>query len=370
MNPFSYGVVVTGNEFCPRPGLVEELSSHIISAKNVALHGQRRTGKTSLITETVRSMPGHSLLYIDLLAVKTIDDVCRRLANGMLSMERKEGFLEKIMGKLVLLRPQLTMDPISGQPSLSFDLDKSKLPESLQSLIDLLPSFIDNGPVVVCMDEFQDLRGISGGDEALALLRSRIQFHTELPYVFAGSIFREMHMIFHDPASPLYKSALTMEVGPLNDAEFITYLTERFQRGRRRVIPELWKEIFSITDRNPSDVQQFCSALWSVTNTDDMIDHHTLKTALKMIHAHERKGYESLLTLLSDQQQRCLIGVANHGGKHPLAAQFLDATGIKQPTSVKRALTSLCKKRILTRDNREYRFANPFFSTWLRGAGL
>ena len=56
MNPFKYGCTVNGDFFCPRPALERELASRIESGQNVVMQGDRRTGKTSLVLETVRHL--------------------------------------------------------------------------------------------------------------------------------------------------------------------------------------------------------------------------------------------------------------------------------------------------------------------------
>ena len=56
MNPFKYGSTVDGEHFCPRPELERKLASYIEAGQNVVIQGERRTGKTSLVLETVRHM--------------------------------------------------------------------------------------------------------------------------------------------------------------------------------------------------------------------------------------------------------------------------------------------------------------------------
>ena len=93
MNPFAYGRVVSKNDFCPRPALEKELKSHISSNQNVVIEGERRTGKTSLICETIRKIKGARRLYVDLLEIKTVDDLCRRLVKAIVPMSNSGDFL-------------------------------------------------------------------------------------------------------------------------------------------------------------------------------------------------------------------------------------------------------------------------------------
>lgn len=121
MNPFKYGRVVFDEDFCPRPELEKALKNYIASAQNVLLEGERRTGKTSLVYQTIRGLPKFRLLYIDILEIKTVDDFCRRIIKAAVSLERKSGMTEKLLKSLAHLKPALTFDPLTGSPSLSLD---------------------------------------------------------------------------------------------------------------------------------------------------------------------------------------------------------------------------------------------------------
>ncbi|MCK4303664.1 MAG: hypothetical protein KAY24_05440 [Candidatus Eisenbacteria sp.] len=55
MNPFKYGQVVSAGDFCPRPVLLKDLVACIKSGQNVVLQGERRMGKTSLITRVLEN---------------------------------------------------------------------------------------------------------------------------------------------------------------------------------------------------------------------------------------------------------------------------------------------------------------------------
>ena len=85
MNPFRYGEVVTGKDFCRRPVLVSQLRQRLESGRNTAIVGERRTGKTSLIHETARRIRGLRLMHAQLWAVKSVDDVAQRLIDDSAS---------------------------------------------------------------------------------------------------------------------------------------------------------------------------------------------------------------------------------------------------------------------------------------------
>ncbi|MCP4155811.1 MAG: ATP-binding protein, partial [bacterium] len=199
MNPFKYGRVVFAEDFCPRPVLEKQLKSYIASAQNVLLEGERRTGKTSLVYESVRNLDKYRLLYIDILEIKTTDDLCRRIVKAIASMERKGGFAAKLFKSLAHLKPAMSFDPLTGAPSFSLDASVKFTPDSIEGLLDLIKTVGEGKKLVVVFDEFQDILNLKDASAALAILRSKVQFHTDIPYIFAGSVRNQMDEIFNDP---------------------------------------------------------------------------------------------------------------------------------------------------------------------------
>ena len=81
MNPFRYGQVVTKDNYCQRPSLEKSLRERILSGQNTYIEGERRTGKTSLILKTASGIKRKWIVYVDLLEVKTVEDIHKRMLN-------------------------------------------------------------------------------------------------------------------------------------------------------------------------------------------------------------------------------------------------------------------------------------------------
>ncbi len=84
MIPFNTGMRVTGTEFCGRREDLSDLREYMKSATRVNLLGERRIGKTSLIFEAFRKLKGFRLVYVDLMAIKTVSDVVLVKLRGMI----------------------------------------------------------------------------------------------------------------------------------------------------------------------------------------------------------------------------------------------------------------------------------------------
>ncbi len=365
MNPFKYGRVVEADDFCPRPILLKQLTAFIKSGQNVVLQGERRVGKTSLIYEAVRGLKKRRMLYVDLLEIKTADDLCKRMLKALISMEQRAGLLEKILASLVQLRPVISLDPLTGHPTVSLDAAVTLKPDSIDGILDLMGDLHKRRSIVVVFDEFQDILGTPDAREMLALLRSKIQFHRTLPYLFAGSVRNQMADIFTNPESPFFKSAASLDVGPLDASVFGRFIMDKFALGKRKIGDSIILKIQEIAENVPGDVQELCGALWETTSHGDAVSEVNIGPALELIYSREAKGYEAALVQLTGQQLKCLLGLARMGGKAPQSSAFVRGAGLTIPASVKKALNRLMKLKIVYHHQGEYKFVNPFFKSWL-----
>ena len=98
---------------------------------------------------------------------------------------------------------------------------------------------------------------------------SRIQFQSHIPYFFVGSIRHKMDAIFTHHESPLFKSAIPLNVDPLPYDDFSEFLKNKSAIGQREVDDDTLKKVFIIAGNIPGDIQQLCEALWAISSVED-----------------------------------------------------------------------------------------------------
>ncbi|MBP7149708.1 MAG: hypothetical protein KBD01_19450 [Acidobacteria bacterium] len=86
--------------------------------------------------------------------------------------------------------------------------------------------------------------------------------------------------LFREPSSPFFKSLRVLEVGEFPRATSQQFLDKPFTAGRRRVSVEAFDHVFELAERNPSDVQQLCAALWDVTDVGGGVMPEQVQRAL------------------------------------------------------------------------------------------
>lgn len=369
MKPFKYGCVVTKEAFCPRPALQRRLAEYVRDGQNVALVGERRMGKTSLIYATSRTLRGYRMLYVDLLNIRTVADFCNRVATAAAQMGAKESFLSRTVRFLSRLRPTLSVDPDNGMPVVSVDARTAEDPRSMSDVVSMIERFAADEKIFVVFDEFQEVRKLDDGDQVLALLRSRIQMLEDTCFVFSGSVRSDMVSIFTDPASAFYKSALTVEVSCIPDDAFAPFLITRFSAGRRKADRAFIDKVLDFTNRTTGDVQQLCAAVWNTTDEDAVLTGEDLKIALEDVFATEGGQFEYQTANLTRYQMKALSALARMGGTKVFSANFLSQAGMPSSATLAKALKRLVENRLVYLHHNEYRFFNPFLRAWVMRHG-
>lgn len=365
MNPFRYGTIVSGKDFCGRKELLKQIIGYIESSQNIVILGERRIGKSSAVYQAALKCKGARLLYVDLLGIKSVDALCRRLLRAIVVFEKKSGWLEKIVKTLAYLRPSISVDPVTSMPTISFDASVEMRANSISEVFALIESLRKKRGLIVVFDEFQDILNLEDSHEALSILRSKIQFQGDIPYIFVGSIRHRMDEIFTHHDSPFFKSAIPLTVDALPYEDFSEFLKKKFSTGERKIDDTILEKMFEIANNIPGDIQQLCEVLWEVTSEKEIIRPKKLKSALELIFSREQKSYENYISLLTNIQLRCLMAIAKEGGRSIFSVRFMKSAGFNNPSSVRRAITRLIKVNNLFESGGEYRFTNPFFRAWL-----
>ena len=366
MKPFEYGCVVKGEMFCPRPAFEAELRRYMENGQNVVVFGERRIGKTSLIMSAFGQTKGCKLIYVDLLNIRTISDFCDRVASAAARMSRSRGLVERVIGFLGRLRPTLSLDPQNGMPVVSVDARIAEDASSLEDVVALIERLSRKEHVVVVFDEFQEILKLDDSDVALATLRGKIQFLSETCFVFSGSVRKDMVTIFTDYKSPFYKSAASVNVEAIADADFIDFLQKRFFVGNRRASRDFLLKVLETANRISGDVQQLCDAIWSTSAENAELGDADIAMGIDQVLKQDGDSFAIQTARLTRYQMKALRGIAMFGGRHVYSADFIGRANLSSAPTAKRAIEKLVALGILYCHKNEYRIFNPFLIEWLK----
>ena len=211
-NPFQYGSVVRGEAFCNRQQEQRDLRRAMENAEKLFVYSERRLGKTSLVRTVLDKLPKRSFIrvYVDLWPTDNeasfVEQMGKALAESLATTPSK--MLEAAKTFLGSLSPRMTLDD-QGRPKVSIDLTEPTRPGQHLEKVLSVPAKVaarQGKRVVVVFDECQ--RVMEYGDDLVERkLRSTIQHHEDVSYIFLGSRKHLIQAMFLDKSRPLYRAA-------------------------------------------------------------------------------------------------------------------------------------------------------------------
>ena len=132
-----------------------------------------------------------------------------------------------------------------------------------------------------------------------------------------------------------------------------------------RILSDTLNDILALADEVPFNIQYLCHVLWIVKDGKGEVSPEDIDRATKYITAAESAYYKALWDQLSLHQRRTVRALARSGVSAPFTTAFLREHDLGPSASVARSLQQLIKREVLTKSDKGYRFADPFFKSWI-----
>jgi hypothetical protein len=202
------------------------------------------------------------------------------------------------------------------------------------------------------IDEFQRVIEL-GGQRTEAQLRSAIQQHTRVGYVFAGSSTRLLTAMTMNHDRPFYRLGKVMTVGPVPRQDFAKFITKKLNRSGFRIAdPSVVDSLLALAEDVPYNVQYLANSCWNELLSARGAEQDFDRGRLAEIPGPSGYGARSFLY-----------------GKGLSSAPVVRTIGAASST-VHRALEGLRNQNVL-RDEAvdgkiQLKFDDPFFAHWIR----
>ena len=369
-NPF----VLTGYQgpeyFCDRIAETQKLCTAIRNDSNVTLLSPRRYGKTGLIWNSFNQLSKNKefeTIYLDIFGTQNLADFTKSFANAVLGrldtpFERMSDVAKSLIQSL---RPTLSYDSVSGNPSLSFDISQNQAERTLAEIFTYLAN--RKCRTVIAIDEFQQIRNYpEKGVEAI--LRSYVQF-AQTRFIFAGSKQHLMRDIFTSPQRPFYQSTLMLPLDTIPEDSYYSFAAKFFSQAGlsldRSVFHALYSRVNGIT-------WYMQAILWDLyASRTDVTSESQIDVAIRERVLANEYDRQMILDLLPDGAQRLVKAIACEGiVKSPQAGDFISKYGLRAASSVKTSLKMLLENEVLYQDKDGYVVYDRFFAEYLRSKSL
>lgn len=365
-NPFVLAGYRGPEYFCDRVKETAKLCRAIRNDGNVTLLSPRRYGKTGLIMNAFRELREGgewSTIYIDIFGTQNMADFTQALANATVGhldtpFEKVEGAARRIIKGV---RPTVTYDEASGQPSLSFDITSDTARKTLEEVFAYLAE--RKRRTVIAIDEFQQI-GNYPEKGVEATLRGFVQF-SPVRFVFAGSKQHLMRDMFASPQRPFFQSTTMMPLGVIDEEPYYAFAGKFFRDAGRKLDRKVFAELYRRFDGITWYLQ---AILWDFyASGEDISDVEQLEDAISQRIDANEYDEQRLLELLPDGARRLLKAIALEGSvAAPQSSAFVSRHRLRAPSSVKTSLDMLLEKELVYRNPDGYVVYDRFLAEYLR----
>ena len=370
-NPFKYGGIVRGPYFADR---TEELANLVQEMKNLSrvfLVSPRRFGKTCLLFNLMDKLRdiGFATAYLDLNAYPDVRSFAAALTHVTSSaLESNVEKLTKIFSGLQRLRPKVS---VGNDGTLSATVEVaaedrdalSALREGMRHADKLARKKCKK--LVIVIDEFSDLPKYDGQTLEKAL-RSEIQQHENIGYIFSGSEQSVMLSMIQDKKRAFYKFGRIMGLGPIDRGYYTDFIYNWLQKGGYKVKKRDLQKIFELGRDVPHSIQRLSYNLWELARESREITPFLIEKLTMVIAQQDSPHFELLWQSASQQQKTLLIALSMETHHRPFSREFQLTYGIGPSSSIKASLDSLVRKGILFKTlEGSYQFSDTFMTYWI-----
>ena len=368
-NPFVTFGYAGPEYFCDRVEETAKLVSAIANDRNVTLIAPRRLGKTGLIKNVfhqLQAADAAQCVYVDLYATHNLNDFITSFATQVFAgLENGWERAARVATQFVKgFRPNVSIDPMLGTPTFSFDVVAGGGAEmTLKQIFDYLET--KKKKVVIALDEFQQVteyheKGVEG------LLRSFIQFAAGTRFIFAGSRRHMMEDMFMATNRPFYHSTQIVKIGEIDMLKYYEFADSWFKKGAS-LLPEavffaVYRKFAGIT----WNVQQMLNRLYEIRSKT--ITTADVSRVIGML--VDEFSDEYARTMNDCHPNDCVLAkaIAKEGCVASLhASEFAKKYLLPPPSSVNLSIERLLAKQIVYKTEKGYVIYDRLMGIWLTG---
>jgi AAA+ ATPase superfamily predicted ATPase len=367
-NPFAYSNYVTGDSFCNREKEIVQMLEYVKGSQNVLLYSHRRQGKSSLIRQVFREIKNKNLklgaMHIELYGTISEKDFITRTFQCLNQLESNfEKLLQSLNRVLKSIRLNLSIDPATGDTTVSPSFEAINEKIILEELMKILSKYSQKKRLVIAFDEFQEVANYT--EEGFEKrLRSYIQQHQNIGYIFSGS---QQHLItdmFNSNNRAFYKLAESFPLAKIETKHYIPWIQNLFSRKKVHLPVQLVKTIVETYKNHPMYIQNFLFHLW------EKIDKKSFPPEIigeieNAIVDKRSLEYTVMWETLSINQKKTIKLILLNNGANLYNADALKSVNLKSASLVTKALSSLIKKEIIVKNN-VYLIQDIVFKKWLQ----
>ncbi len=371
--PFPYHQYVTGKNFVGRRSDVTLLGNLLSQGEHVSLWEPPKTGKTSLIQQTLFTMrmagTAFTVGQFSALNIRTAEAFLLRLGSTVLRMvattpQEYSALVQRYLDGTHFVFDAQAFSEKNEVLSLGWEMDQADVSALLNLPFRLAQDRGDR--LILIVDEFQCLDLLEDPSALLRPLDASLRENKDnrrFSYIFCGSGVNAMRRIFR--GSQLFNRMVErVKLSPVDEREMADHVHKGFLAAGKVIEKELLQGACRL----------FKGHLWYINHLASICDSMTrgyimepvLVDALGCLIAVHEPRFNEIVSGLTTHQINLLRATVD-GVVRFSSADIIRKYGLNSSANVKRVKDALMKKEVLSFDeNDNPSIIDPLFEYWVR----
>ncbi|MGN1045971.1 MAG: ATP-binding protein [Candidatus Cryptobacteroides sp.] len=373
--PFIYDRFVTGRNFVGRKNECNALSNLISGGENVVIYEPPKTGKTSVIQNTLFNMNINGKVFpvasLNMFNIRTCRDFLTRFGSAVIrsvasSPQECAELVDTFLDGTHFVFDRQRFSSCSEAVSLNWDPDTADM-EKMAALPFGIAA-LKGTRIIVILDEFQSILADEAHWDLFKAMervfkRVREEGNPPCSFIFCGSKVNAMKHIFEEHKF-FYGLVNRIPLSEIDDREIVEHIVRGFLQGGKVLEKEQALGACRLFRNNIWYISHFSSVCNSLSK--GYMNEGIMMDALGVILSIHEPRFISLMDSLTDFQISLLKAVLE-GVKKFSATDIIEKYSLNSSANVKRVKDALKKKEVITFDeNDEPVVLDPLFEYWAR----
>ncbi|MGV9012830.1 MAG: AAA family ATPase [Flavobacteriales bacterium] len=373
-NPFSVNAYISPELFCDREQETANISSALRNGRHVMLYSPRRYGKTGLIHHVFNGLAkvrGSRTVFADIYAARDVHEFNIILLNAVheaLNPTPKQ-FLKNAMTWFSALRPIVSLDELTGQPSIS--LERSSHRQEAATTREIFRILNEQEKTIfLAFDEFQQISSFKDA-RMDALLRTELQRSTKVRCIFSGSQRHILLDLFNNATNPFYGSADQVELQRIDRETYAEFAIRIMKRHGRPLKKEDALFCYDLCRGHTFYVQVLFNRLFGDSRP---LERATIVDVMLSIVREQDAVMATFRSALTKNQWDLFAAISKEGEVDtPTGGAFIKKYDLKSSATLVQALQALIDRELVYitdflpgNGKPVYAPYNPFLGAWFK----
>lgn len=375
MEAFEYDRFVTGKYFVGRTQDCTALSNLLRAGENVAIYDAPKTGKTSVIRQTLLKLQtagvNISVAKLNLMRYRKIGDFLSAYLSSLIaiagdSFENYENYLNRFFPYSCFVFSAEAYD-MSKVPVKCIAVPTKDEIVACLRFPDVLAKELGK-QICVILNEFHAILDMDEGELLLDMLekveasREKV-YGAGACYLFCGSFLNAMKSLF-EYKKILYRNVEVLPLSPIEEKDVVEHIVKGFLSSGKSIERELIHGPYTLFRGNMWYLNHMAAICGS--KTIGYINSTILTEALSTIISIHRPEFQKIISDLTDYQLNFVKAVLD-GVVKTSASDVIERYGFNSSANVKRLKDALMKKEIVSFNAKDEPYIiDPLFEHWLR----